>query len=248
MLDARSRVPHGSQASPPAPAHQSAETSHQPIITAIERSPLHRARVDVYVDGVRTFEVARSALGPHGLRLGRAIDRAEIEAIVAGERRRMALDAAVTMLAHRPRSEREVRQRLARGKFEPALIDETLARLHDAKLLDDAAYARSWTESRDRTSPRGRRLLVQELRAHGVDAAVAAEAAAEVSDADAAYRVAARRRRSLAGLDYQSFRSRLASLLQRRGFGWEICKTTVERCWREAGGAPPADDLDAPAG
>jgi regulatory protein len=87
---------------------------------------------------------------------------------------------------------------------------------------------------------------VQELRAHGVDAAVAAEAAAEVSDADAAYRVAARRLRSLAGLDERAFRGRLGSLLQRRGFGWEICKTTVERCWRESCGASPADDLDAP--
>lgn len=209
---------------------------------------MHRARVDVYVDGVRAFDVARSMLGAHSLRPGRAIDRTEIDAIIAAERRRMALDAAVTMLARRPRSEREVRQRLARRKFEPALIDETLRKLHDAKLLDDAAYARSWTESRDRMSPRGRRLLVQELRAHGVDAAVAADAAAGVSDADAAYRVASRRLRSLAGLDYQSFRGRLSALLQRRGFGWEICKTTVERCWREIGGAPAADDLDAPAG
>ena len=155
------------------------------------------------------------------------------------------------MLARRPCSERDVRQRLARRKFQPALIEDTVRKLHATRLLDDAAYARSWTESRDRISPRGRRLLVQELRAHGVAAAVAATAVADVSDADAAYRVAGRKMRSLAALDYQTFRNRLGSLLQRRGFGWEICKTTVERCWRELGpeGAEAAgDDFELPVG
>ncbi len=155
------------------------------------------------------------------------------------------------MLARRPCSERDVRQRLARRRFDPALIDDTLRKLHDAKLLDDAAYARSFTEARDRISPRGRRLLVQELRAHGVAAAIATDAVAEVSDADAAYRVAERKLRSLAALDYQAFRNRLGSLLQRRGFGWEICKTTVDRCWREcraADGDTKSDDFEVPVG
>lgn len=206
------------------------------IITGVERSPVHRARVDVHVDGARAFEVARATAAAHGLRPGRAIDAAEIEAIVAGERRRLALDAAVAMLARRPRSEREVRQRLARRRYEPALVDETIGKLHEAGLLDDAAYARSWAESRDRTSLRGRRLIARELRAHGVAAGVASAAVAGVSDENAAYRVAAGRLRALAGLDYATFRARLGGLLQRRGFGWEICKTTVERCWRESGG------------
>jgi regulatory protein len=221
------------------------------LITAIERSPTRRARLDIYVDGVRTFDVARSTLSTHRLRPGRPITPDEIAAIVASEQRRLALDAAVAMLARRPCSERDVRQRLARRRFDPALIDDTIRKLHDAKLLDDAAYARSFTESRDRTSPRGRRLLVQELRAHGVAAAVAADAVAGVSDADAAYRVAARKLRSLAALDYQTFRNRLGSLLQRRGFGWEICKTTVDRCWRELGrGVSDAkhDDFDVAVG
>jgi regulatory protein len=226
-------------------------TSATALITAIERSPTRRARVDVYVDGVRTFDVARSTLSTHRLRPGRPIDAAEIEAIIASEQRRLALDAAVTMLARRPCSERDVRQRLARRRFDLALIDETIRKLHDAKLLDDAAYARCFTESRDRTSPRGRRLLVQELRAHGVAATVAATAVADVSDADAAYRVAVRKMRSFAALDYQTFRNRLGSLLQRRGFGWEICKTTVDRCWRELGraqGLATVDDFDSPVG
>ena len=110
------------------------------------------------------------------------------------------------------------------------------------KLLDDAEFARTWTESRDRSSPRGRRLIVQELRAAGVTASIAAEAAAAVSDEDAAYRVGAKKARALASCDYRAFRDRLGSHLQRRGFDWETARATVERCWTELGREDSADD------
>jgi len=206
------------------------------IITAIERTQKQRGRVDVYVDGALACDLARSVAAAHGLRPGGAIAQEQIEAIVAADRRRAALDAAAAMLARRPRSEREVRQRLKQQKFEPALIDETVGRLVAAKLLDDAEFARAWTESRERHSPRGRRLIVQELRANGVEASIAERAAAEVSDEDAAYRLASRRMRSLERLAYEAFRNRLGTYLQRRGFGWDVCRATVDRCWREGPG------------
>jgi regulatory protein len=213
------------------------------IVTAVERLRKRRGRVEVYLDGVAAFEIAAATAEKSGLRPGRQVDQAGIEAIVASEQRRRAMETAAAMLARRPRSEREVRRRLAQRKFEPALIDETVTRLCDARLLDDAEFARTWTESRDRISPRGQRLIERELRAAGVDGAIAAEAVEVVSDEDAAYRLASRRVRSLSSLEYDAFRSRMASFLQRRGFGWETVRLTVERCWRESGGES-SDDLD----
>lgn len=205
------------------------------IITAIERSRRHRGRVDVYVDGDVACELSRALVEARGLRPAAAVTPDQIAALVADDRRRLALDAAVAMLARRPRSEREVRQRLRRRKFEPELVEQTMARLHAANLIDDAEYARAFTESRDRQSPRGGRLIARELRSNGIDAALADRAASAVDDDDAAYRLASRRLRGLAGLDYDAFRSRLGGYLQRRGFGWETCRATVERCWRERG-------------
>ena len=213
------------------------------VITAVARMPKRRARVVVRIDDISDFDVSSATARAHDLKPGRAIEAREIEAIVAADRQRGALDAAVAMLARRPHSEREVRQRLARHKCEPALIDATVDKLHAARLLDDAEYARAWTEVRDRFRPRGRRLLVQELRANGVALDVAKAAADEVSDADAAMRVATTRMRSLAQLDHTAFRNRLGSLLQRRGFGWDVCRTTVDECWRtlHADGPAPID-------
>ncbi len=203
------------------------------IITAVERTRKRRDRVDVYVDGVVAFEVARSTAGSRGLRPGVALESSEIEAIVVADQRRAALETAAAMLARRPRSERDVRQRLTQRGFGTDLVDETILRLRELKLLDDAEFARTWTEHRDRSSPRGKRLIVQELRAAGVAVPTAVEAASQVSEDEAAYRVAEKKARAFTSCDYRSFRDKLGSHLQRRGFGWEIARATVERCWRE---------------
>ncbi len=213
-------------------------------ITAIERNARQRGRVDVYVDGVSRFGVTRATAKAHGLMPGRVIDDEEIARITAADERRRALDTAVTMLARRPRSEREVRRRLTQRHVAPALADETIARLRDAHFLDDAAFARSWTESRERASPRGRRMIVAELRTLGVDAETARAASAGIDEEDAAYRLASARARSLATHDAAKFRARLGGMLQRRGFGWSVTRAAVDRCWREFG-ADPADAPDA---
>ncbi len=202
------------------------------IVTAIERAH-RRGRMNIYIDGVVAFEIARTALGEHKLRPGREIDEDEIGAIVAAVARREALASALAMLTRRPRSEREIRRRLAQRKCDATLIDETIARLRTAKLLDDAEFARMWTESRDRLSPRGQRLMVQELRALGVANEIATDAASTVDDPEAAYRVASKRKRSLSRFAYPEFRTKLGAYLQRRGFGWDIARATVDRCWRE---------------
>jgi regulatory protein len=210
------------------------------IITSVERKRRRRGRVEICVDGVSLIELARTTVTSRGLRPGRDIDAAEIDAIVAADARHTALDTAAAMLARRPHSEREIRRKLAQRKHDQSIIDETIERLLAMKLIDDAEFARTWAESRDRTSPRGRRMIAGELRTHGVTPEIARAATAEIDEADAAYRVAARRVRSLAPTGDRAFAERLSGYLQRRGFGWDVVQRTVRRCADEAAGA--ADD------
>lgn len=213
------------------------------IITAIERTPRRRGRVDVYVDGVRRCELGRELASERGLRPGGLIDATQLDALVQADQRRQAMQGAVAMLARRPRSEREVRRRLAQRRTPPELIDETVQKLLTAKFLDDGAFARGWAEAREAASPRGRRLLERELHALGVAPQIASEATAALSDEDAAYAAATRRARTLRDADFATFRTRLAPFLQRRGFGWDVIRSTVERCWAELGHANTGDDL-----
>ena len=150
-----------------------------------------------------------------------------------------ALDAALRFLANRPRSEREIRRRLARMDLPDSTVDRVVAQLRVHHLVDDVAFARYWVEQRQTFRPRGARLLKAELRQHGVSGELASSVADEGSataDEDA-YRAAQKKARLLAsaGLDERTFRTRLGQFLARRGFDWETIAPVVNRLWRELG-------------
>lgn len=213
------------------------------VITAIERTRGRRGRVDVYVDGVARLQLGREFAHTRLLRPGDLIDAEQLAALADADARAGAMQAAVAMLARRQHSEREVRRKLALRRVAAPVIDETIEKLRAARLIDDAEFARGWVQARDEGSPRGRRLLAQELRMRGVQMAVATTAAAAVADDEAAYRAAERRARALASLDYATFRLRMASFLQRRGFGWDTARTAIARCWFEIGGDVVEDEF-----
>lgn len=211
------------------------------VITAIERTRGRRGRVDVYVDGEPRLQLGREFVRTRRLRPGDTVEAEQLQALAEVDARQEALQVAAAMLARRPHSEREIRRKLALKRVAAQLIDETIEKLRSARLIDDAEFARGWVQARDEGSPRGRRLLAQELRSRGVETPLAHAAVLAVADDEAAYRAAERRSRSLRSLDYPAFRARMASFLQRRGFGWEDTRVAIDRCWREANGEPIAD-------
>jgi len=204
------------------------------IITAIERQK-RRQRVNVYCDGSFAFALALHLAQEAGLYTGMELNQAQVDALQLEDARHSAYDAGLRLLSYRPRSEKEMRRRLGRRGIDLRLIAETVQRLKERGYLDDEAFARFWTETREATSPRGRRLINQELRAQGVATETAAAATSSVSDEEAAYRAASRRLHALRGLDYDTFRRRLGGFLIRRGFSYDVARRTMDRCWQEAG-------------
>ena len=91
------------------------------------------------------------------------------------------MDVALRFLSHRSRSEAEVRRRLGR-EFPESVVETTLAHLKDRGLLDDAAFAQSWRESRERNRPRSRMVLQRELYQRGVSRTVANEALEDLDE------------------------------------------------------------------
>ena len=81
------------------------------------------------------------------------------------------LTAAARFLEARPRSTDEVRHRLREAGYRADLVEAALLRLTELGFLDDAGFARTWVESRDRARPRCVRALRDELRRIGVAAA-----------------------------------------------------------------------------
>jgi len=201
-------------------------------ITAMEKQR-RRRRANVYLDGRYAFSLSLALVAQAGLHEGDALSPHQVDALRQADVRHQAQGAALRLLAYRPRSEAEMRQRLARRDLPEEVVQETIARLREQGLLSDAAFARFWVETRDQNSPRGRRLLWQELSVKGIEREVARQAIAAVAEEDAALRAAQKKARHLQGQDYPIFRRRLGDFLLRRGFPYPTVRTTVERLWRE---------------
>ena len=191
-------------------------------------------RSNVFLDGRYAFSLT-TELAIQELRVGDPVTAERHAALVVKDQQARALDAALRFLGPRPRSEREIRDRLARHDLDPIVVDRVLVRLRELRLVDDAAFAAYWVEQRAAHRPRGARLLKQELRQKGVGQDVLDEALPADDDEDGAYRAAQRKATSLRALDERTFKQRLGAFLQRRGFGYDTIKPVVERLWQETG-------------
>ncbi|MBX6341002.1 MAG: RecX family transcriptional regulator, partial [Thermomicrobiaceae bacterium] len=189
-------------------------------ITAIEDQVRDPERVSVFIEGAFAFGIDRVVAAQQGLHVDRVLSEAEVATLLAADEVARATNAALQFLAYRPRSTREVRDRLTRRGFSPEAVEATIAKLQGWRYLDDAEFARFWVENRAEHQPRGRRLLVQELRQKGVDVETARQAVdeTELDELPAAVELARKRLPSLRGLDEPTRRRRLAAYLQRRGY------------------------------
>jgi regulatory protein len=94
--------------------------------------------------------------------------------------RARAFQRAVKLLAAKPRSIAELRERLAERCSSKTVVETVIARLREYGYLDDERYALTYAASKVRQQPIGRRRLELSLRRKKVDRAVADEALNQV--------------------------------------------------------------------
>jgi regulatory protein len=124
-------------------------------------------------------------------------------------------------LTGRARSRKELREKLATKDVPDDLAERLLDRFAEVGLVDDAAFARSWVESRQRGRGLARRALAQELRRKGVDDETARTALDDLDpdrEEEAARQLVRKKLRSLRGVDHATATRRLAGLLARKGY------------------------------
>lgn len=196
-------------------------------IERIERRARSR-RVDIHAGGEIALTIAAETAQDAGLRVGDDLSDADLARLRYDDDRRRALATSLRLIARRPRSEAELRDRLRSRGFGRQLIGSTIDRVRELGYLNDAAFADYWTETRQAASPRSRRLLSWELRGKGIDPGLAEAATAAIDDDEAAYRAIARRATRI-DADDNAARRRLAESLARRGFAWGTIQRALER-------------------
>ncbi len=200
------------------------------IITAIEPQKKHRDRVNVYLDG--SFAFGLSSVVAAWLHTGQNLTDEKIASLQKQEEIESAYQRALHFLSYRPRSIREVRDRLTTAGFESHIIDEVLKRLEEKGYIGDLQFARQWIENRAAFRPRSHRALMYELRQKGLDEEVITDALASAPDEEYQARQAAEKyQRRLQVLERNAFFNRLGGYLSRLGFSYSIIKPLVQETW-----------------
>lgn len=143
-----------------------------------------------------------------------------------------AKDYAFLLLKFRLRSEKELRQRMGKKKFNPQIIERTLSFLKDKGFIDDNYFAKTWTESRLK-KPLGIRRLKQELILKGIDKIIIDTQINEIKknypEEEIVARIAKDRLNKSKGCDPQKARKRVYAYLLRRGFSPETVIDVLTR-------------------
>lgn len=136
------------------------------------------------------------------------------------------------LVARRPYTEAELRQRLTRKDCPPAVVESALARAREEDLVDDALFAKLFAEDRLTLRPRSRALIARELRARGVEPRLVREVVAavlpELDEKNLARRALEDRLPLWQGRSYEVAARRAFAFLLRRGFDRALAREVVE--------------------
>jgi len=206
-------------------------------ITDLDQQKNNASRVSVFLDGEFAFGVHEDLVVKHGLRVGRTLTPEEQREVERDDQYVRAKQRALDYLAHKPRTEEEVRRKLRRQDAPETIIEDVVARLYELSYLDDEAYADDYVRNRFASKKYGPVRIRRELVERGVDrhtAETAVDALFDEEDARAAAREHAEKRWArLADEDPRRRRQKLYRYLRRRGFTSDTINPLLDELERE---------------
>jgi regulatory protein len=204
-----------------------------PSITALDPDPRRPDAIRVDIDGMRFGAVPRDLVSREGLTVGREIDPALQERLARAADIEAAFRTVLRALEMRSYAKGDLGRRLQRKGHPRPAVDAALERVARLGLLDDAAFAQTYVETRAARG-RGPSRLTRDLLSMGVERGVIDRALEaqwpEGSDRSSVpLALAQKRAAQLGSLPRQTKRRRLVAYLARRGFTGRDITEMVEK-------------------
>lgn len=145
---------------------------------------------------------------------------------------------ALKFLSYRPRSEKEVRERLKTKIKKLAtteaqkIIERITEKLKEQKFINDEEFAGWWIESRQRFKPRSLRLIKIELKQKGIDADLINKMINDkglmINDLENAKKLIQKKFERLKALPKEEMYQKLGRFLASKGFNWDTIKKSID--------------------
>lgn len=146
-------------------------------------------------------------------------------------------DKALRFLSYRPRSEKEVRDKLLKIKVPEELIDKIIKKLKDYKFLDDLEFAKMFARERSFLKHKPARVIKFELKQKGIAQDLIEEVLAsskeEEKDLEKAKEIIQKKIVRYKDLDSFKIKEKLSRFLASRGFDYDTIKKAIDEILTE---------------
>lgn len=207
-----------------------------PDITKI--SPQKRKdRYNVFLDEKFAFGVSLATLVSQNLKVGNKLDSEQIKKITKNEGFAKLFDSSLKILTSRPRSEKEIKDYLAKKisksqniKFREAaesiVIFQIIKKLEKLKYVNDLDFANWWAEARAKQA-KGQRLIKAELIQKGINPQIIDKVlSSPANQKELAQKAIEKKIKTWKNLSGDQLKRKIYTYLASRGFDWDTIKET----------------------
>ena len=192
-------------------------------------SPLRRL---LFLDSAYFDTVDASCISKFGLRVGLEIEEKVLQKLIEAAEEMRAKCCALELLSSRGYSKCEMIYQLEQEGFGSRVIDTTLEDLEQLGYIKDEEFAKKWVVRRQRSKPKGKRVLAHELADQKIDKTTIDRVIAGIDDvveSNTALQLAQKQAKRYESLPLQVAKRRLHGFLLRRGFDYETIQSAIER-------------------
>lgn len=190
------------------------------------------SRQILFLDGVYFDSVDAGCIPKLGLRVGLEIEVQVLQKLIEADAAIRAKNYALELLTNQSYSKSQMIYQLRRKGFGTEAIDITLEDLEQLGHIKDEDFAKKWVARRQRSKPKGKKMLQHELANHSIDKATVDRVLAGIHDTEeteVALQVAQKQVKRYQSLPPEVAKRRLHGFLFRRGFDHETIQSVIER-------------------
>ncbi|MYE91636.1 regulatory protein RecX [Candidatus Poribacteria bacterium] len=194
-----------------------------------EEIPSHRI---LFLNGAYFDSVDAGCIPKLGLRVGLEIEAEVLQKLIDADEGMRAKNYALELLTDQSYSKSQMGNQLHQKGFGTEAIEITLEDLEQLGHIKDESFAKKWVARRQRSKPKGKRVLAHELANHNIDRTTVDRVLGEIQDADEtklALQVAQQQAKRYQSLSPEVAKRRLHGFLLRRGFDYETIQSVIDR-------------------
>lgn len=209
-----------------------------PVVISLKRKKRTKDWYFIYLNDGREILSYIDFIIKFKIKTGKQLTQEQINEIKSSSELIFAKEIAYKFLSSRPRTQKEVEERLRRKGVDENIISRVIEEIKNYGFINDLEYARSFVFDRVRSKTLGKSALKHALLAKGISNEVIEQVLSErdnaVDEFEIAFALANQKLKQIKSSkkkkkDKNEQKKKIYEFLARRGFDWDVINSVIRR-------------------